>query len=75
MRRANVPVTWGAAILVPLRLAYVLFGKVEIISTPGATQSITKFAFEKYAGTAFLFTAPTDITSTYAAGYEYSKSS
>ena len=48
-----------------------LFGKVEIISTPGATQSITKFAFEKYAGTAFLFTAPTDITSTYAAGYEY----
>ena len=45
------------------------------MSTPGATQSITKFAFENGAGTAFLSTAPTAITSTYAAGYEYSKSS
>ncbi|OQB72953.1 MAG: hypothetical protein BWX90_00661 [bacterium ADurb.Bin132] len=39
MSNAQTPATWGVAIDVPLAIAYLPFGKVEYIETPGADTS------------------------------------
>ena len=65
---AATPVTWGAAIEVPLNRSYRAFGIVASIASPGAATSTNAPKFEKIARSPFAFSAATATTGSYAAG-------